>query len=64
MEINSQPANCSDNDLAGFLQRALAMQIYPVANSSTVMTDTGLVSLNASFCFMCMGHVHVSECSF
>ena len=44
MEVNPQSANCSDNDLAGFLNRALAMQIYPVANSSEGNTDVGLVS--------------------
>ena len=44
MEVNPQLANCSDNDLAGFLNRALAMQIYPIANSSDENTDVGLVS--------------------
>lgn len=44
-EINPQTANCTDNQLAGFLERGIAMQIYPIAFDGNATTDTGLVGV-------------------
>lgn len=49
-EINPRMANCTDSQLAGFLERGLALQILPMAQDLDAMTDTGLVGSNI-FCW-------------
>ncbi len=43
-EVNPEPTNCTDHQLAEVLHRSLALQLIPDLNELNATTDTGLVS--------------------
>ena len=42
--MNPEPTNCTDDQLAEFLHRSIALQLLPNLNELNATTDTGLVS--------------------
>ena len=42
--MNPEPANCTDDQLAEFLERSIALELFPRLNDSNAMTDAGIVS--------------------
>ncbi len=43
-EVNPEPTNCTDDQLAEALHRSIALQLLPNLNKLNSTTDTGLVS--------------------
>ena len=57
--MNPEPANCTDGQLAEFLKRSVALELFPRLNDSNAMTDTGIVSKPMHFFLTVVNVVNV-----